>query len=81
MKSLDIDDEFDDYMRKVAPDVEQHSVQYRESRRCFYGGACVVLMHIMQVASDLPENEAEIEIAQLEDQLAEFSDRVKRDAD
>ncbi len=78
MKSLDIDDTFEDYMRKVNPSVEQHSVQYRESRRCFFAGMWLAMQHMLQVAEELSENKAMIEIAQ---QLKQFRDRVKKDAD
>jgi hypothetical protein len=81
MKSLDIDDAFEDYMRAVNPSVQQESAQYRESRRCFMSGMWMTLQHMMRVSSDLTESAAMREIAQLEAQLKQFKARVKDDKD
>jgi len=81
MKSLDADDAFAGYMHKVNPDVALHSVQYRESRRCFMAGMWQTLQHMLWVSTEWPEADAMKEIAQLEDQLAQFKERVKQDKD
>jgi hypothetical protein len=81
MKSLDIDDAFDAYMRAANPDVSWCSTQYRESRRCFMAGMYLMLEHTLHVASELPEDKAEVEIAQIEDQLVQFKERVEQDKD
>jgi hypothetical protein len=81
MNSLDIDDAFESYMHAVNPTVQRESAQYRESRRCFMAGMWQTLQHMMRVSSDLTESEAMREIAQLEDQLKQFNDRVKHDKD
>jgi hypothetical protein len=81
MKSLDADDAFEGYMRKVNPDVAQHTPQYRESRRCFMAGMWQALQHMLWVSAEWPEADAMKEIAQLEDQLAQFKERVKQDKD
>jgi hypothetical protein len=76
--TLDIDDEFEDYMRKLQPQVQPHDAQYKESRRVFYAGAAVIYYHLV---NKLPELNDEDEVAQelqcLGDQLKDFYTRVR----
>jgi hypothetical protein len=82
MNSVDIDDAFDDYMHSTNPDVLPHSLQYRESRRCFFAGALVMFNATLNVAkASITEIEGERELEKLLRQLNEFSDRVKDDRD
>lgn len=81
MEPLDLDDAFEDLMRKANPTVKQHSVQYRESRRMFFSGAASIFMHLLQVAT-LPEREAETQLGQIEKQIEEFfKDRLAHEKD
>lgn len=81
MKSLDIDDAFEGYMRATNPGVAQHSSQYRESRRCFMAGMWQTLQHMLRVSAELPEAEAMRQIGLLENQLMVFKQRVTQDKD
>jgi hypothetical protein len=82
VNSVDIDDAFDDYMRSTNPDVAQHSLQYKESRRCFFAGALIMFTATLNAArSSITEIEGERELEKLQKQLHEFSERVKDDRD
>ena len=82
MKSLDIDDAFDDYMRNTNPDVPQYSSQYKESRRCFFAGALVMFTATLNAArASITEIEGVRELEKLQRQLHEFSERVKDEKD
>jgi hypothetical protein len=77
---LDLDDVFDDYMRKVNPEVVQHSTQYRESRRAFFAGAAALYYHLLALTSR-SEEFAMAELQQVEKQLTDFKTRVVEEKD
>jgi hypothetical protein len=79
--TLDLDDEFESYMRKVNPTVPEHSTQYRESRRVFHAGAFVVFTYITYHVASLSEDEGVVLLAELEKHLHAFRDRVEQDKD
>jgi hypothetical protein len=78
---LDLDDAFDDFMRKVNPSVERHEVQYRESRRCFFAGAALVFFHMAHSTSLWGDDKALEELQKVERQLREFALLVKGERD
>jgi hypothetical protein len=79
---IDIDDEFDGYMRSTNPEVPQHSPQWKESKRCFFAGALVMFTATLNAArASLTEDQGVDEIDALHRQLKEFSERVRTDRD
>lgn len=78
---MDIDDTFDKFMRVVNPSVEQHSAQYRESRRVFFAGMWALLQHMLKVSYALPEEVAMRDVAHIEEQLLQFKKRASEDKD
>lgn len=80
-KPIDLEDEFDDFMRKVNPTVQPHSVQYHESRRVWFA-ACAALFQ--QMAFNVPEvsdDEGVKEFENINAQLHEFKKRVAEHRD
>jgi hypothetical protein len=69
---FDLDDQFEDFMRKACPDVEEFSVQYKESRRVFAAGCAAMYFWVAFELSELPEDEGVIELEKLRAQLLEF---------
>jgi hypothetical protein len=69
---FDLDDEFEDFMRKACPEVKEYSVQYRESRRVFAAGCAAMYYFCAFEVSELPEDEAVKELEKLRAQLREF---------
>jgi hypothetical protein len=74
---LDIDDVFEDFMRKVNPSVAEHSVQYKESRRCFFAGCAAVFYNTIALTT-IPEPDAMQELTSIDNQLTEFQERLKK---
>jgi hypothetical protein len=78
MTPIDIDDEFEDFMRKsygyVAPR------QYRESRRVFFAGVALMYYHSLSLA-ELREEIGIAELKQIGEQLTGFNKQVKQDKD
>jgi len=80
MKSLDLDDAFEDLMRKANPDVPEYSTQYHESRCMFFCGA--VITHMWKNMLVLSDDAAEAELKKVENQIDEFfNERLPRDKD
>ena len=46
---IDLDDAFEDWMRKWYPTVREHDVQYQETRRAFFAGCAVVFYFIRKI--------------------------------
>jgi hypothetical protein len=80
MKLIDIDDQFEDYMKRCYPGLPRHAAQYRESRRIFFAGMATTFWHIMKLTG-LPDDKAEAALQHLETQLREFAQRVGEDKD
>ena len=81
MDPLDLDDAFEDLMRKANPTVAQHSVQYRESRRMFFSGAASVFHELLRLTS-LPDDQAENQLDAIHKQVDEFfKDRLAHEKD
>lgn len=79
--AFDLDDAFEDLMRRVNPDVPQHGIQYKESRRMFYAGAAAVFFRTLELTA-LEDDKAEEQLANLQKQLEEFfKDRVAHEKD
>ena len=76
MISLDIDDEFESYMRKANPLVRETSVQYRESRRVFFAGCASMYSFLLNELTALPEDQATKELSNISEQLKEFAKRI-----
>jgi hypothetical protein len=77
MKPYDIDDEFEDFMRRVQPDLPETSVQHKESRRVFFAGVCSLYYFLMSNDfQSLPDQQALEECARIDKQLMEFKDLV-----
>jgi hypothetical protein len=78
---IDLDDEFEELMRKSQPGVPIYTTQYRESRRVFYAGAAAMFLGTMRLAT-LPDDQAEEGMSDLQKQLeAFFHDRLPNDRD
>jgi len=71
-ESFDIDDEFQRFMLKCFPNVKEHEVQYKESRRIFSAGAAVMFMHVTGELAQLPEETALEELKKLDAQFEDF---------
>ena len=69
--NLDLDDAFEELMRNAYPDIKEHSIQYRESRRIFFGGAATIFFHAMELTR-LSDDEAEDGLSMIQKQLEEF---------
>lgn len=79
-ESLDLDDVFESYMRKVNPGVPQHSAQFKESRRIWFASAAAIHFHLLAM-TELSDDEGLAELKKIELQLLEFKTRVKDDRD
>jgi hypothetical protein len=79
-QSLDLDDAFEQYMRKVNPSVSEMSAQYRESRRVWFAAAAIIHYHLLSMTM-LSDDEGLKELMQLEKQLHEFKTRVQEHRD
>ena len=68
---FDLDDTFEEMMRRAYHDVAEHSVQYRESRRIFYAGAAAVFFHTIGLAN-LSDEQGEEQLSALQKQIEDF---------
>jgi hypothetical protein len=80
MEPLDLDDAFDDFMRKVNPAVQKHEEQYRESRRVFFAGAAVLFFRMVDLAT-VPDADGFAELDNIKRQLEAFNTLVEGDRD
>lgn len=77
MSQLNIEREFEKYMRKVNPGVYEQSVQYKESRRVFFAGVAALHFHLTGPEFlHMREMECVDELSRIEKQLMEFKNRV-----
>lgn len=74
-ESYDLDDEFEDFMRKCNPKVKEHSQQYLESRRVFMA-ACASMFYYIVGLAKYDENVAEKELHRVSDQLDKFRELI-----
>jgi hypothetical protein len=75
---LDLDDEFDGFMRKANPTVPQHSAQWQESRRVWYAGVALLFYHLLTLTTYSDDVSAR-ELEQIKQQLLAFKKRVTED--
>lgn len=78
---FDLEDEFDDYMRKVGPHIPQHTIQYRESRRAFIAGARRLYVYIIEGVTEMSDENAEKELSRLDSEMRVFWKRACEDKD
>jgi hypothetical protein len=72
MKAFDLDDEFEEFMRKVNATVPQYSGQYKESRRVFMAGAGAMFIFCTFELAKLPDEEGVAALEKLRRELNEF---------
>lgn len=77
---IEIEDEFEDYMRKTNPRLPAHSTQYRESRRVFFAGAASMFAFLCSL-TQLPDEEGIRRLETMRGQLKEFAKRVGEERD
>jgi hypothetical protein len=80
IEPLDIDDAFEEFMRKVNPSIPQHSPQYRESRRVWFAGVASLNHHLIALTSESEDFGAR-ELQSISRQLLEFNHRVAEGRD
>lgn len=80
-QALDLDDAFEDYMRRVQPTTPQHALQYKESRRVWFAAASVVFDHISLEITQLSDEDAFKQLQLLGAQFEAFIKRVKEHRD
>jgi hypothetical protein len=81
VQSFDFEDAFDEYMRKVAPSVPEHAVQYRECRRAFIAGARRIYVHMTQGVVQLSDADAEKELRRLDKEMRVYWERACEEKD
>jgi hypothetical protein len=77
---LDLDDAFEEYMRSTQPMLDKTSVQYRESRRIFFGGMFLMFQHLKFLAN-FPELVGIRVLNSFEEQFDAFRKLVSGDRD
>ena len=78
---IDLDDAFEDYMRKVyTVPIPEHCQLYRECRRAFIAGVTKLFSHIIGAAR-LPTEQAAKEFESIGNQLTQFKLRVVQEKD
>ena len=73
---IDIDDEFEDFMRKIHPTVGAHTAQYRESRRVWFAATANIFYLLHGKVADLPEDEGLQVLTDLGEQLLAFTTKI-----
>jgi hypothetical protein len=77
--AFDVDDEFEDFMRRCYPAVKEHDKQYTESRRIFLAGMVSCFFYTLSLAK-YDTDIAEKELRKLQTQLVEyFVKRMKKE--
>jgi hypothetical protein len=74
---IDLDDEFEAFMRKVNPQVQQYQSQYKESRRVWFAACAALFTHMAVEVTKISEDEGVKEAENVAQQLQEFVQRVK----
>lgn len=72
MIPIDIDDEFESFMRKVFPKVPITSSQWRESRKIFYCAILIIFLHFKKDLSGASINEFDSEMVSIDKQMRNF---------
>ena len=75
MIEFDIDDSFEEFMRKANPLVRETSSQYKESRRVFWAGAAATFLFMTRQVPTVSEDEG---VKLLEKLKREIEDFVRR---
>jgi hypothetical protein len=78
---IDLDDEFEAFMRKVNPQVRQHEAQYKESRRVWFAACAALFHHMANKVTEISDDEGVKEYENVTQQLQEFMLRVKEGRD
>lgn len=72
---MNLEESFEDLMRKAYPSVLLNSVQYRESKMLFFAGAAAVFYYSTNQLTALPDEQAEAEMQKIQDQIRSFFGR------
>jgi hypothetical protein len=78
---LDIDDAFAAFMRITNPRVEEHSTQYRESRRVWVVAMYQIFQFMTVEVVKLSDEEGEIQLSRLQKELNDYKRRMLEDKD
>ncbi len=60
----------------IPPDASE--TQYKEMRRAFYAGACACFGTVTMIDDSMPDNESARMLTELDDELRQFSEDIKR---
>lgn len=69
---LDLDDSYEDYMRRVAADVPHTSTQYKECRRVWVAAMRRIFVHITESVATLSEEDGVLELDRLREEMLAF---------
>lgn len=72
MIAFDLDDEFEEFMRKVFPMVRETETQYKESRRVFVAGCAAMFFFWVRDVARVSDEEGVEALKKVQDQLDEF---------
>jgi hypothetical protein len=75
MNHWDLDDEFENFMRRVFPTVKELDRQYLEARRIFASGAASMYFHLTGDVTAVPDDEGVKELARIDKELTDFFKR------
>jgi hypothetical protein len=78
---MDIDDEFENFWRKVYPGVSKTGTQYRESKRIWFCAMDVLLIFIVADIPRMSDEKAEETLINLRGQLRDFAKLIAEDKD
>jgi hypothetical protein len=78
---LDIDDAFAEFMRIANPRVEEHSTQYRESRRVWVAAMFQLFRFMTVEVVKLSDEEGEVQLTRFHEALREYRRRISEDKD
>ena len=78
---LKIEEQFKSYQEKVIP-AGASAAQLTETRRAFYAGAAALMAFLKAIGESdrISESEGEAMLVEIDQELLEFSERVKRGA-
>lgn len=77
--TFELDDQFEELMRRAYPKVEQTENQWHESRRVFFAGAATMVHELSKIAELEDEDEITKRLNQIRHQLREFVVEIKRE--
>jgi hypothetical protein len=78
---VDIDDEFENFWRKVYPTVPKTTTQYRESKRIWFCATDVLYIFMVATIPKMSDAKAEEQLRNLRAQLKEFAQQIAEDKD